>query len=177
MMRDRYVNIAIAVVSITIPLVILLLFYIKPPDVRVGFDLKILPALNASLNFTTAVLLCFGFYFIRNAHVRSHRLCMVTAFILSACFLISYVTYHALTEPAHFGGIGIISYIYFTILITHITLAAVIVPLVLITLVRALSARFDRHKKIARWTFPLWLYVAVTGVVVYLMLKPYYYTH
>lgn len=173
-MRDRYIHIAIAIVSIAIPFVIFLLFYMKPSNVHVGFDLRILPALNASLNFTTAILLCAGYYFIRNAHIRSHRLCMITAFILSACFLISYVTYHSMTQPTHFGATGIISYIYFIILISHITLAAVIVPLVLITLTRALSARFDRHKKIARWTFPLWLYVAVTGVIVYLMLRPYY---
>ncbi len=173
-MKDRYVNTAIALVSVAIPLVILLLFTLKPHNVDLGFDLRILPALNASLNFATAILLCSGYYFIRNAHIRSHRLCMVSAFILSACFLISYVTYHALSQPTHFGGTGIISYIYFTILITHITLAAVIVPLVLITLTRALRARFDRHRKIARWTFPLWLYVAVTGVIVYLMLRPYY---
>ena len=173
-MRDRYVNIAIAVVSVAIPLVVLLLFTIKPGNVAVGFDLKILPALNASLNFSTAILLVVGHYFIKRDHVRSHKLCMITAFILSACFLISYVTYHSLTQPTHFGATGIISYFYFTILISHITLAAVIVPLVLITLTRALRARFDRHRRIARWTYPLWLYVAVTGVIVYLMLRPYY---
>jgi len=173
-MRDRYINIAIALVSIAIPLVVLLIFYMKPPDVHVGFDLRILPAVNASLNFMTAVLLCFGYYFIRNKHIRSHRLCMVSAFILSALFLISYVTYHSLTESTHFGGTGIISYIYFTLLISHIILAAVIVPMVLITLTRALRERFDQHRKIARWTFPIWLYVAVTGVIVYLMLRPYY---
>ncbi|MFI5135616.1 MAG: DUF420 domain-containing protein, partial [Chitinophagales bacterium] len=96
------------------------------------------------------------------------------AFILSAIFLISYVVYHSLAPETHFGGEGIIRPIYFFILITHIILAAVIVPLVLITLTRALRKRYDRHKKIARWTFPLWLYVAVTGVIVYLMLRPYY---
>jgi putative membrane protein len=173
-MRDRYISVAITLVSVAIPLVVLLVFYMKPPDVYVGFDLRILPAVNASLNFTTAVLLCFGFYFIRNKQIRSHRLCMISAFILSALFLVSYVTYHSLTEATHFGGTGMISYIYFTLLISHIILAAVIVPLVLITLTRALRERFDQHRKIARWTFPLWLYVAVTGVVVYLMLRPYY---
>ena len=99
---------------------------------------------------------------------------MLTAFALSALFLISYVIYHSLAEETHFGGEGVIRYIYFFILITHIILAAAIVPLVLITLVRGLSNKFDKHRKIARWTFPLWLYVAVTGVVVYLMLRPYY---
>lgn len=173
-MKDRSINWGIAVISVAIPLVVLLLFYIKPPDLKVGFDLKILPALNASLNFSTAVLLISGFYFIKNKRIRSHRLCMITAFCFSALFLISYVTYHALTEPTLYGGQGMIRNVYFFILITHIILAAVIVPLVLITLVRGLQEKFDRHRKIARWTFPLWLYVAVTGVVVYLMLSPYY---
>lgn len=173
-MKDRPVNAAIAIVSVAVPLVILLLFYIKPPATSVGFDLKILPALNASLNFSTAVLLCAGYYFIRNKKIRSHKLCMITAFCLSALFLISYVVYHLMAVETHFGGQGIIRTVYFFILISHIILAAVILPMVLITLTRALRERFDRHRKIARWTFPLWLYVAVTGVVVYLMLKPYY---
>ena len=173
-MRDRSINLAITTVSIAIPLLVLTLFYLKPPDVRIGFDLKILPALNASLNFTTALLLLTGFYFIRNRKIQSHRLCMITAFCFSALFLISYVTYHTLTEPTSYGGEGIMRTIYFAILITHIVLAAAIVPLVLITLVRGLQEKFDRHRKIARWTFPLWLYVSITGVVVYLMLSPYY---
>jgi putative membrane protein len=173
-MRDRSINLAITAVSIAIPLLVLTLFYLKPPDVRIGFDLKILPALNASLNFTTALLLLTGFYFIRNRKIHSHRLCMITAFCFSALFLISYVTYHTLTEPTSYGGEGIMRTIYFAILITHIVLAAAIVPLVLITLVRGLQEKFDRHRKIARWTFPLWLYVSITGVVVYLMLSPYY---
>jgi putative membrane protein len=173
-MKNRYVNIAIAIVSVAVPSLVFFLFYIKPPSVTVGYNVGILPAFNASLNFITAILLCCGYYFIRNRHVKSHRLCMITAFILSALFLISYVTYHSIAKETHFGGEGTIRYIYFFILITHIFLAAIIVPLVLITLVRGLSKRFDRHKKIARWTFPLWLYVAITGVIVYLMLKPYY---
>jgi len=173
-MKDKSINWAIGIVSVAIPLVVFTLFYIKPPDVRVSFDLKILPAFNASLNFSTAILLITGFYFIRNKKIRSHRLCMLSAFCLSSIFLISYVIYHTFTEPVSFGGQGLIRYFYFFILITHIVLAAVIVPLVLVTLTRALRERFDRHKKIARWTFPLWLYVAVTGVIVYLMLSPYY---
>ena len=173
-MKDRSINWAIGIVSLAIPLVVLILFYLKPPSVQLGFDLKILPAFNASLNFSTAILLLSGFYFIKNKKIRSHRLCMITAFCLSALFLISYVTYHALTEPTSYGGQGTMRTVYFFILISHIVLAAVIVPLVLITLVRGLQEKFDRHRRIARWTFPLWLYVAVTGVVVYLMLSPYY---
>ncbi len=99
---------------------------------------------------------------------------MITAFSFSALFLICYVVYHALTEPTSYGGSGIVRNIYYFILLTHIILAAVIVPLVLITLVRGLQQKFDKHRRIARWTFPLWLYVAITGVAVYLMLSPYY---
>ncbi len=173
-MKERSINWAIGIVSVMVPLIVLLLFYIKPPDVKVGFDLRILPALNASLNFSTALLLLTGFYFIKNKKIRSHRLCMITAFCFSALFLVFYVIYHALTEPTLYGGQGMIRNIYFFILITHIVLAAAILPLILITLVRGLQSKYDRHRKIARWTFPLWLYVAVTGVVVYLMLSPYY---
>jgi len=99
---------------------------------------------------------------------------MLSAFFLSALFLISYVIYHSATESTSFGGAGLIRTVYFFILITHIVLAAAILPLILITMSRALSSRFDRHRKIARITFPLWLYVSVTGVVVYLMIAPYY---
>ncbi|MBX7108373.1 MAG: DUF420 domain-containing protein [Chitinophagales bacterium] len=173
-MKERSVNWAIAIVSVTVPLLVLILFYIKPPDVRVGFDLRILPALNASLNFSTALLLITGYYFIRHKKISSHRLCMITAFCFSALFLVFYVIYHALTEATLYGGQGMIRNIYFFILITHIVLAAAILPLILITLVRGLQEKFDRHRKIARWTFPLWLYVAISGVVVYLMLSPYY---
>jgi putative membrane protein len=173
-MKDRSINAAIAIVSIAIPSVILLLFYLKPPDIRFGFDLRILPAFNASLNFCTAMLLISGFYFIKNKKVKSHRLCMITAFSFSALFLICYVVYHALTEPTSYGGSGVVRNIYYFILLTHIILAAVIVPLVLITLVRGLQQKFDKHRRIARWTFPLWLYVAITGVAVYLMVSPYY---
>src|SRR6476469_1949209 len=101
-MRDRSLNWAIGVVSIAIPLVVLTLFYLKPPDLQTGFDLRILPAFNAALNFSTALLLITGFYFIRNKRIQSHRLCMITAFCLSAVFLVSYVIYHALTEPVSY---------------------------------------------------------------------------
>ncbi|MBA3649418.1 MAG: DUF420 domain-containing protein [Chitinophagales bacterium] len=173
-MKERSINIAIVVVSIAIPVAVFSLFYILPHRNIPALNLGILPALNASLNFTTAILLILGLYFILNRKVHYHRMCMIAAFFLSSLFLISYVIYHALTPPALYGGQGIVRNVYFFILITHIVLAAVIIPLVLITLSRALQTRFDRHKKIARWTFPIWLYVAVTGVIVYLMLAPYY---
>ena len=129
-----------------------------------------LPALNATLNATSAVLLTIGWILIRRGRWRQHRAFMIAAFSTSALFLISYLTYHAHAGSKHFTGQGTIRVVYFTILLTHTALAATIVPLVLITLSRGLSARFDRHRAIARWTLPLWMYVSVTGVVVYLML-------
>jgi len=129
-----------------------------------------LPALNATLNATSAVLLTIGWILIRRGRWRQHRAFMIAAFSTSVLFLISYLTYHAHAGSKHFTGQGTIRVVYFTILLTHTALAATIVPLVLITLSRGLSARFDRHRAIARWTLPLWMYVSVTGVVVYFML-------
>ena len=129
-----------------------------------------LPALNAALNATSAVLLTIGWVLIRRGRWRQHRAFMIAAFSTSVLFLISYLTYHAHIGSKHFPGQGTIRIVYFTILLTHTVLAAVIVPLILITLSRGLSSRFDKHRAIARWTLPLWMYVSVTGVVVYLML-------
>lgn len=129
-----------------------------------------LPVLDAALNATCAVLLTIGWILIRRGRWRQHRAVMIAAFCTSVLFLISYLTYHAHVGSKHFTGQGTIRVVYFAILITHTILAAAIVPLVLITLSRALSSRFDRHRAIARWTFPLWMYVSVTGVVVYFML-------
>lgn len=129
-----------------------------------------LPTLNAILNGTSAILLTIGWLLIRSGRWRQHRAVMITAFCTSVLFLISYLTYHASAGVKHFTGQGPIRTVYFTILITHTILAVVIVPLVLVTLSRALSSRFDRHRAIARWTLPLWMYVSVTGVVVYFML-------
>jgi uncharacterized membrane protein YozB (DUF420 family) len=129
-----------------------------------------LPALNATLNATSAVLLTIGWVLIRRGRWRQHRAFMIAAFCTSVLFLISYLTYHAHIGSKHFTGQGTIRLVYFTILLTHTVLAVLIVPLILITLSRALSSRFDRHRAIARWTLPLWMYVSVTGVVVYWML-------
>jgi uncharacterized membrane protein YozB (DUF420 family) len=127
-------------------------------------------ALNASLNATSAVLLTSGFIMIRRRRIQAHRACMLSAFFVSTAFLISYVTYHIRVGNVLFQGQGWIRPVYFTLLISHITLAIVILPLALITLSRALREQFDRHRRIARWTLPLWLYVSVTGVIVYVML-------
>ena len=129
-----------------------------------------LPAVNATLNAIAGVLLVIGYTLIRRGRIEQHRRVMLAAFATSTLFLISYLVYHANAGSRPFEGRGAIRAVYFTILITHIVLAAAIVPMALITLSRALRARFDRHVRIARWTLPIWLYVSVTGVIVYLML-------
>jgi putative membrane protein len=129
-----------------------------------------LPALNATLNATAAILLAVGYVLIRRGRIRQHRAVMLTAFATSVAFLVSYLIYHAHVGSKRFPGAGPIRTVYFAILISHTILAATIVPLALVTLSRALSARFDRHRAIARWTLPLWMYVSITGVIVYFML-------
>ena len=129
-----------------------------------------LPALNATLNAIAAILLVIGYVLIRRGRIQQHRRVMLAAFCTSALFLISYLTYHANVGSRPFTGQGPIRAVYFTILITHVILAAAILPMALITLNFALRSRFDRHLRIARWTLPIWLYVSVTGVIVYLML-------
>jgi putative membrane protein len=129
-----------------------------------------LPHLNALLNSTSALLLVAGYGFIRSGRIPSHRNCQVAAVITSTLFLISYLTYHYYHGDTPFPGQGMVRPFYFAILISHVILAIVIVPLVLITLYRAVRLDFIRHRRIARWTLPLWLYVSVTGVIVYLML-------
>jgi len=133
-------------------------------------SLSDLPALNATLNATSAVLLMSGHAFIRRGYVRRHRAAMISACVVSALFLTSYVIYHVNIGSKPFSGHGPIRLVYFSILLTHVLLAVAVPPLALITLSRGLRARFDRHVAIARWTFPIWMYVSVTGVIVYLML-------
>lgn len=129
-----------------------------------------LPALNATLNGIAGCLLAAGYVFIRRKRIAAHRACMIAAFVASALFLISYVVYHAHVGSRPFPGHGAVRVIYFAILITHVVLAATIVPLALVTLRRGLRLDVARHRRIARWTWPLWMYVSVTGVVIYLML-------
>lgn len=133
-------------------------------------DYAQLPAVNAILNGTAALLIVVGIYLIKSGRQRAHRAVMISAVVASSLFLISYLTYHAHIGSKHFPGHGVARTIYFSILLTHTVLAAVVVPLVLITLTRGLKGRFDRHRPIARWTYPVWLYVSVTGVVIYVML-------
>lgn len=129
-----------------------------------------LPALNASLNGVCAAFLMAGYVFIRQNRQQAHRNCMVSAFVTSCLFLISYLVYHSLAGATRFQGQGWIRPIYFTLLISHTILATAIVPLVFLTLARAIKSRFDLHRRIARWTWPIWMYVSVTGVVIYVML-------
>jgi len=129
-----------------------------------------LPHLNAFLNATSGILLVAGYSFVRARRITAHRNCQVTAVLTSTLFLISYLTYHYHHGATRFAGQGIVRPLYFTILITHTILAVVIVPLIIVTLYRAARGDFIRHRRIARWTLPLWLYVSVTGVIVYLML-------
>jgi uncharacterized membrane protein YozB (DUF420 family) len=145
-------------------------------------DINSLPTLNAILNATSGILIVAGFVMIRNKRVSAHRACMIAAVVTSTLFLISYITYHTYhyyhgVGVTRFVGTGASRPIYFTILTTHTFLAVVTVPLVLVTLSRALKTQFARHMRIAKWTFPIWLYVSVTGVVVYLMLYHIYPSH
>lgn len=129
-----------------------------------------LPSLNAALNSLSAILLIAGYLFIKSRNIKAHKTCMLAAFASSILFLISYLVYHYQVGSVPFQGQGGIRLVYFTILLTHTILAITVVPLALVTLFRAFKERFDRHRRIARWTFPIWLYVSVTGVVVYWML-------
>src|SRR5437762_7468685 len=129
-----------------------------------------LPAVNASLNSLTGILLTIGYALIRTRRIETHRKVMIAAFVTSSIFLVCYVIYHAQVGSVRFTRQGFVRPLYFTILVTHVTLAATVVPLAIVTLSRGLNARYDRHRAIARWTFPIWLYVSVTGVLVYVLL-------
>lgn len=173
-MRNKKLNLPVILISLGIPLGIALLFLAPRPNIHVGFNLKILPLVEASLNFTTFIILLCSLYFIKRGQVTAHKICNLTAVALSVLFLGVYVIFHALSEQAYYGGTGAWRTIYFILLISHIILSAVIVPLVLITLVRALKGNFAAHKKIARYTWPVWVYVTLSGVLVYIMMAPYY---
>jgi putative membrane protein len=165
--ENKY-NKLIITLSVVIPLAVALLFRIKIE----GYDFSFLPPIYASINGVTAVFLIIALIAIKKKNKALHEKMMTTCLILSSCFLLMYVIYHMTSSSTSYGGES--SVIYYFILITHIMLSVAVIPLVLFTYVRALSERFDKHRKLARITFPIWLYVAVTGVVVYLMISPYY---
>lgn len=160
----------IVVVSIVIPVVVALLFNVKVD----GYDFSFLPPIYATINGITAVVLLTALVAIRNGRTQLHQNLMKTCMILSALFLIMYVLYHMTSESTKFGGEGGIRYFYFFILISHILLSIIVVPLVLFTYLRAWQGEYAKHRKLAKIAFPIWLYVAVSGVLVYLMISPYY---
>lgn len=160
--------------SIAVPVIVLVLMLLPERYNIFGADTITFPLFHAILNFATAVLLIVGYFFMTIQNYIMHRNTMIAAFGLSVIFLVSYVLSKISNEPVPYGGEGLLRYIYFFILITHIVLSAIIVPLVLFTMYRGLSGQYTRHAKIARWTFPIWLYVAITGVLVFLFMIPYY---
>lgn len=166
---EPYKKLIIAV-SIIVPVAVAALFGIKIP----GYDFSFLPPIYASINGLTAVLLVAAVISIKNGNRKLHETLIKICIGLSLLFLVMYILYHMTSDSTPYGGEGSIRYVYFFILITHILLSIIIIPFVLFTFVRAWSGDFVRHKKLAKITFPLWLYVAVTGVIVYLMIAPYY---
>ncbi|MCF6133265.1 DUF420 domain-containing protein [Flavobacterium wongokense] len=186
---EQRFKLPIILVSIVIPVVVAVLFSVKLKDFGIEVEpLSFLPPIYASINGITALLLVMGVMAIKNGNQKIHERLMTTAIACSIIFLVMYVAYHMTADSTVYGDIdgnkildatekanaGPMRSVYLFILLTHIFLSVAIIPLVLITYVRALAMRFDRHRKIAKITFPLWLYVAVTGVVVYLMISPYY---
>jgi putative membrane protein len=172
---DKKYNTLIVLVSILIPVVVAVLFNVKLKDL--GYDvapLSFLPPIYAAINGITAVVLVGAVLAIKKGNRKVHERLMTLAIALSLAFLVMYVAYHMTSDSTKFGGEGLIKVVYLFILLSHILLSIAVIPLVLITYVRALAAKFDQHKKIAKITFPIWLYVAVTGVIVYLMIAPYY---
>jgi putative membrane protein len=168
--KEPYKKLIIAL-SIIIPVAVAILFGM--PKVE-GYDTSFLPPIYATINGLTAVCLVVAVMAIKNGKRLLHERLMKLAIVLSASFLVMYVIYHGTSVATPFGGVGAIRYVYFFILVTHILLSIGVIPLVLFTYVRALSGNFERHRALAKFTFPIWLYVAVTGVIVYLMISPYY---
>lgn len=169
-MNERLALSVIGLVSAGVVAAVAVLLLGRQPAPGGTIDVSALPALNAILNATSAVLLAVGYLFIRRRRVAAHLACMLSAFGVSTLFLVSYVIYHYYAGSRPFAGQGWIRPVYFGLLISHLILAAAIVPLALTTIYRALTGQFPRHMRIARWTLPIWLYVSVTGVLIYWML-------
>jgi putative membrane protein len=173
--KDKVFIPVIVVLSVLVPLAVaaLILF----PDVLkldMGINRATLPAFHAILNGSTAILLVLGLWFIKNKNITAHRTAMLTAFGFSAIFLVSYVISKLNADPIPYGGEGFLKGLYFFVLITHIVLSVPVLPLAMFAIYRGLIGDYKKHKKVVRWAFPIWLYVAVTGVLVYLFMAPYY---
>ncbi|WP_299154500.1 DUF420 domain-containing protein [uncultured Christiangramia sp.] len=160
--------------SIAVPAIVVVLMLLPERYNIFGADSMTFPLFHGVLNFLTAILLVVGYFFMKADKFLAHRNTMIAAFGLSVVFLVSYVLSKISNEPVPYGGEGVLRYVYFFILVSHIILSGIIVPLVLFTMYRGLSGEYDKHSKIAKWTFPIWLYVAVTGVLVFLFMMPYY---
>lgn len=173
--NEKKYNKWIVVLAIIIPAVVAVLSRVKLQDFGISVEpLTFLPPIYATINGLTAIVLIAAVISIKKGFRKRHENLMKLAIALSVSFLVMYVAYHMTSDSTKFGGEGMIRYVYFFILMTHILLSIVIIPFVLITYVRAITNNIERHKKIAKITFPMWLYVAITGVIVYLMISPYY---
>ncbi len=171
---DRIVVPIIIALSILVPIVVVVLMNLPLRYNIFGTESGTFPFFHAVLNGSTAMLLTVGYFLMTVKEYKMHRNVMITAFGLSVIFLVSYVISKISNDPVPYGGEGFMRYLYFFILITHIVLSTIIIPLVLFTMYRGLTGQYNKHSKIARWTFPIWLYVAVTGVLVYCFMWPYY---
>lgn len=174
--KDRFVISIIVGLSIIVPIAVASLFLL-PEDWKLQFgnaNFRSLPFFHAILNGSTAILLLVAFGLIKTKNVAFHRLANILAFSLSAIFLVSYVVSHISNPDAHFGGQGWIRHLYFFILITHITLSIPVLPLAMLSIYRGWNNQISAHKKLVKWTFPIWMYVAITGVLVYIFMAPYY---
>lgn len=170
-LKEKTYNKWVLLLSVIIPIVVASLFRVKLPNVE---PLTFLPPIYATINAITAVVLIFAFIAIRNKKIALHKRLMTSAIGLSVLFLLMYIAYHMTSDSTKFGGEGLMKSVYFFILITHIVLSIIVIPFVLVTYVKAITNNRERHKKIAKITFPLWLYVAVSGVLVYILISPYY---
>lgn len=173
--NDKVAVPVIVALSIIVPLAVAaLILFPDALSIDMGIERSTLPAFHAILNGSTALLLILGLWFIRKKNIAAHRAAMLTAFGFSAIFLVSYVISKLNADPIPYGGEGFLKGLYFFVLITHIILSIPVLPLAMFAIYRGLSTEYARHRKIVRWTFPIWLYVAITGVLVYLFMAPYY---
>jgi len=172
-MTDKLFFTISIVVSVIVFAIVVILNIIPKPDFTPSF-VRYLPPLNACINGTCSVLLIISFYFIKRKNIPAHKKLNITAFFLSAAFLVSYILYHYFSIEVKFPADNPLRPIYLVILLSHILLASLILPFILMSFYRGLNMQVEKHKKIVRWTFPIWLYVTLTGVIVYLMISPYY---